>query len=91
MFFNDAVYAASGDVAAWKAYLAGHPVQLCYKLAEPIVVQIEPTAIPALAGQNTVSASADDMDLTYNKSLVREHEELLARIAALEAAAVNNA
>ena len=91
VFFNDAVYAASGDVAAWKAYLAGHPVQLCYRLAEPVVVRIDPMDIPALAGQNTVFSDGSWLDLTYNKSLVREHEELLARIAALEAAAVNNA
>lgn len=70
---------------------AGTPVQVCYELAEPLTVQLTGREIAALDGMNTVFSTGDGMNLTYNKSLVREHEELLARIAALEAAAVNNA
>lgn len=75
----------------WKAFLAGQSVTVVCELTEPVTVQLSPVEIAALEGLNTVYSTGDGMELTYNKSLAREHEELLARIAALEAAAVNNA
>lgn len=96
LHINDAEHAAGGDVDAWKAYLAaqaaaGTPVQIVYRLAEPEVMQISPTEIVALAGENHIASDGDGLEVTYNKSLVREHEELTARLAALEAAAVKDA
>lgn len=75
----------------WKAWLAANDPQACYELETPETVQLSPAYIAALEGLNTVTSSGEGMELTYNKSLVREHEELLARLAALENAAVNNA
>lgn len=58
------------DVAAWKAYLAaqyaaGTPVQICYKLAEPVPFTATGTQpIPALSGVNTVLTDADGVIVT---------------------------
>jgi hypothetical protein len=38
-----------------------------------------------------IISGSEGLEVTYNKSLVREHEELNARLAALEGAAVNQA
>ena len=38
----------------WLAYLAEHPLQIVYELAEPITVQLTPTQITALIGTNTI-------------------------------------
>ncbi len=69
---------------------AGTPVQLCWELAQPEIVHLSATEIDALEGANFVYADGSGMTVTYNKSLAREHEELTARLAALEAAAANN-
>lgn len=71
-------------------YANGTPVQFCYKLNTPVTIQLSPTEILALTGLNTVYTDADGMELTYNKSFVREHEEVMARLAALEAAVLSN-
>lgn len=84
------------DAETWAAYVkeqytAGTPIQICYKVASPKKIQLDPVEIPALAGVNTVcSDSNGGMVVGYNKSLNRAFEEALARIAALESAAVNN-
>lgn len=77
------------DNSGWMAYLAeqyaaGTPVQMVYELNEPVNVQLSPALIPALGGFVVVTSSGDGMDVTYSKSLVREHEELTAQLAALE-------
>ena len=44
-------------------------VQVCYYLATPITVQIPPTVINTLLGQNYVSSEdTEDIDLVYTKS-----------------------
>lgn len=52
-------------VDAFKAFLAeqyaaGTPVQVCYQLATPITVQLTPTEILALSGQNTLYSDTGD-------------------------------
>lgn len=80
-----------GSTDEWMAWLNEHDPQACYELRIPQTAQIDSTVIPALGGMNVVMSTGDGMTLTYNKSLVREHEELYARLAALEAAVLNNA
>lgn len=82
-------FAPYGTVSAaeFKDYLAaqaaaGTPVQVCYRLAKPLTVQLTPMTISALAGMNSVFSDGDGLSVGYNKSLVREREELLAKIAA---------
>ena len=54
---------SSPTVAAFNAFLAaqyaaGTPVQICYKLSEPITIQLTPQEIYALPGRNTFSCDA---------------------------------
>lgn len=83
------------DTDGFKSYLAaqkaaGTPVQVCYKLATPTTIQLTPQEILALKGSNTVYTNAGPVTVEYNKSLSKAFEEVLAKLAALEAAAVNN-
>lgn len=82
------------SVDAFKAYLAaqyasGTPVQIAYKLATPNTIATTTHDIPALDGTNTVYADAGDV--TVNGRIDPEYlnNNLLERIAALEAAALN--
>lgn len=68
---------ADKDVAAWKAYLAaqyaaGTPVQICYKLKEPVpFTAAGAQPIPALAGANTVLTDADSVSVSGRADLIR--------------------
>ena len=79
----------------WKAYLAaqyaaGTPVQICYKLAEPVpFTSTGGTAISALSGINTVLTDADSVTATGRADPIQTIAKLSDRIAALEAAATN--
>lgn len=84
---SDAVHAFKSFLA--DRYAAGTPVQVCYKLASPAAIQLTPTQVAALAGLNTLQTDGDGLTLTYNKSLARDREELIARIAALERAIID--
>lgn len=61
---------ADKDVASWKAYLAaqyaaGTPVQIAYKLKEPVpFTAAGAQPIPALAGANTVLTDADSVSVS---------------------------
>lgn len=69
--YNAAIYAPNGDYTVDDAGLqafqaavaaqceAGTPVQLCYKLTTPIVIQAAPCAVFAQAGENVFSAEEE--------------------------------
>lgn len=65
------------DVAAWKTYLAaqyaaGTPVQIAYKLVEPVpFTATGAQPIPALAGANTVLTDADSVSVSSRADLIR--------------------
>ncbi len=42
------------DIATWKAYLAAHPMILCYAVATPKIITFDKLLIPALAGVNSM-------------------------------------
>lgn len=51
---------------AWKAYLAaqaaaGTPVTYIYELATPLTIQLDPTAINSLRGDNVIFCDAGDI------------------------------
>ena len=79
----------------WKAYLAaqyaaGTPVQVCYKLAEPVpFTSTGAQPLPALAGVNTVLTDADSVTAAGRADPIQTIAKLNDRIAALEAAATN--
>lgn len=73
---------ATLTVDEWKAWLSEHPVQIAYKLATPITIQLTPQEIKQIQGVNTLYGDGSiSMTGRADKAL-----ELEARIAALEAA-----
>ena len=95
-------YDAMVEVAAFKAFLAqqyaaGTPVQVCYQLAKPITIQLTPTEVLALSGQNTLYSDTGDTAVTGRvdpQTIIADQQatikSVLERVTALEAAAVNN-
>ena len=72
-----------GDLDTFKARLAANPMQIAYKLANPITISLTPQQITALAGVNTVYSDADEIMVHYNKSLNAAFEELKNAILAM--------
>lgn len=70
------------DVNAFNAYLAaqyaaGTPVQVCYKLAEPVpFTATGAQALPALAGVNTVLTDANSMTVTGRADPIKRITDL---------------
>lgn len=77
------------DVAAWKAYLAaqyaaGTPVQIAYKLAEPVpFTATGAQPIPALSGTNTVLTDADSATVTGRADPIKRITDLEDAIASM--------
>lgn len=80
---------AGHEVASLKAYLAaqraaGTPVQVCYKLAEPIpFTATGAQPLPALAGVNTVLTDADSATVTGRADPIKRIEDLEASVASI--------
>ena len=71
-------------------YAAGTPVQVAYRLANPVPFTATGGAsIKALSGTNTVLTDADSVTVTGRADPIRTVSKLSERIAALEAAATN--
>lgn len=65
-------------------YAAGTPVQICYKLAEPVsFTATGAQPIPALAGVNTVLTDADSATVTGRADPVKRIEDLEAAVASI--------
>lgn len=77
----DEVY-ADKDTGAWKAYLAaqyaaGTPVQVCYKLADPVpFTATGAQPLPALAGLNTIFTDADSATVTGRADPIKRITDL---------------
>ena len=77
------------DADAWKAYLAaqyaaGTPVQIAYKLAEPVpftVTGAQP--ISALSGANTVLTDADSVTVTGRADPIKRITDLEDAVASM--------
>lgn len=80
---------AGHEVASLKAYLAaqndaGTPVQIAYKLAEPIpFTATGAQPLPALAGVNTVLTDADSATVTGRADPIKRIEDLEAAVASI--------
>lgn len=60
---------ASADTTGCNQYLQAHNLDICYELATPITVQIPPTTINTLLGQNYISSEdTENIDVVYTKS-----------------------
>ena len=86
---------AGHEVALLKAYLAaqyaaGTPVQIAYKMAEPVPFTATGTQpIPALSGVNTLYTDSGDISVSGRTDMIWLTQSLIDRIAALETAAVS--
>lgn len=61
------IYCSESTLADFKAAYSG--LQICYELATPITVQIPPTTINTLLGQNYISSEdTGDIDIVYVKA-----------------------
>lgn len=56
------------SAAAFNTYLSEHPLQICYTLATPITITLDPVTIATLVGQNNVWSDAGDVTVTYVSS-----------------------
>ena len=71
-------------------YAAGTPVQVAYRLANPVPFTATGGAsIKALSGTNTILTDADSVTVTGRADPIQTVSKLSERIAALEAAATN--
>lgn len=83
--YNDTY--AGGTIDEWKSYLAaqheaGTPVQVCYKLAEPVpFTATGAQPISALAGANTILTDADTVEVTGRADPIKRIEDLEAAVA----------
>ena len=80
---------AGHEVASLKAYLAaqsdaGTPVQIAYKLAEPVpFTATGAQPIPAIAGANTVLTDADSATVTGRADPIKRITDLEAAVASI--------
>lgn len=83
--YNDTY--ARGTTDEWKSYLAaqheaGTPVQVCYKLAEPVpFTATGAQPLPALAGVNTVLTDADSATVTGRADPIKRITDLEDAVA----------
>lgn len=81
---------AGHEVASLKSYLAaqyaaGTPVQVCYKLTEPVPFTATgaPQPIPALSGVNTVITDADSVTVTGRADPIKRITDLEDAVASM--------
>ena len=71
------------DATAFKTAMNG--VQLVYELATPLTIQLTPTAVKSLLGQNNIWADTGDIDKAeYQRDATTTINDILARLEALE-------
>lgn len=73
-------YSASGNLivrdntnttslASWQAYLAQNSLQVAYRLATPLTVQLTPTEVALLHGDNVLTTDADSIETSYSADI----------------------
>ncbi len=65
-------------------YAAGTPVQVCYKLATPQIIQLTPQGIKAIKGINTLYSNAQELTVIGRVDTMYQLSKLAERVAALE-------
>lgn len=65
---NQAPYTYKWETATdFKAYLAEHPLQVCYKIATPTEIQLTPQEVRTLLGENNIWCDSGDVSVDYWK------------------------
>jgi len=89
--------AVATDLTEWHAYLGSNSVDVLYELATPVVTEITsdemyalPRMIRTAAAENVITVTANGettpvtaLAITYQKSIIKENDEILAAIDAL--------
>ena len=83
-------------IESWKAYLAeqyaaGTPMQIAYKLAEPVSFQVETEQIPALKGIDNILTDADTVTVTGREDPVHYVDKKFAELSAAIVASASEA
>lgn len=87
--FHVALDGPFGKIDAWKSYLAaqyaaGTPVQIAYKLAEPVpFTATGAQSIPALPGVNTLMTDADSVTVTGRADPIKRITDLEDAVASM--------
>lgn len=55
--------------SAINAWLANNPLTIVYELAEPKIIQLTPTEVQTLVGQNNIFEDCGDIDLKYLETI----------------------
>jgi hypothetical protein len=64
-----------------RAWLAENPTTVVYELATPITVQLAPTPVKSIEGENNISANCGDINnVEYVRNLNITINDLLSRI-----------
>lgn len=53
------------SVASWTAYLAEHPLEVCYEMAQPLTVQLVGQSLTTLKGTNNIWSDGGDVSVDY--------------------------
>lgn len=74
-------YSALGSaVSDLKSFLASNPLQVVYKLATPITIQLTPQEIQMLQGNNTIFTDSGDTSIQYYANGVKNLEASVSAI-----------
>ena len=65
LFIRTAPMVEMTALVNWTTYLSNNPLQVVYKLAEPIHYPLTPTEIKTLLGQNNIFADTGNVNVTY--------------------------
>ena len=73
------VFLPVSDDTTFKAYLASNNLQIVYKLATPITIQLTPQQIQLFEGYNLISANTGDIQVTTTdiKGAIGQADELI--------------
>ena len=78
-------YENTWEVADFKAYLAEHPLELCYPLAAPIEYVLTPTDVATLLGTNNIWADTGDSSVHYRADTALYVDKKIAAIPSVPA------
>ena len=69
----------------FQAYLAEHPLELCYPLAAPIEYVLTPTDVATLLGTNNIWADTGDSSVHYRADTALYVDKKIAAIPSVPA------
>ena len=80
LFMKYSQFASVNDV---KTFLASNPLQVVYTLETPTEIQLTPTEVTTLLGNNNIWADSGSVEVEYRADTTLAYNELLSLIASL--------